>query len=338
MKTSSHTPNPAAEEQAALWAARLDGSSLTAADHAALEAWLAEDPSHRALLSSYCQFSTDLEEQLPAMVAAGSLALPETAPRPRARFGWFAGLTLASAAAIAVMLAVWPRSPRLDSPEIATSAAHRQSMTLADGTRIDLNANTRLVVAHTATERRVQLASGEAFFVVSKDPSRPFIVQTPAGSVRVTGTEFNVRSEIAAQLEVTVAEGSVQVRPSTTGQSNNDAAFALTAGHRLTADANGVKTETLAAAALEDALAWRQGRAAFSGTRLEEAAARFARYHGRTIRVEGAARDVAVGGRYELNDLGGFLDLLPASHAVEVTQAANGDIRIQPRAATPPTR
>ena len=68
--------DPASEEQAALWAARLDGASLTATDRAALDAWLAEDAAHRALLSRYCQFSADLEQQLPLLVAAGAVELP----------------------------------------------------------------------------------------------------------------------------------------------------------------------------------------------------------------------------------------------------------------------
>src|SRR5688572_32627171 len=98
------------------------------------------------------------------------------------------------------------------------ASAERGSRTLADGTRVELNANTSLRFENTRTQRLVQLASGEAHFIVTKDESRPFIVQTPAGSVRVTGTTFNVRSDPARNtFEVTVVEGSVQVRTGATG-------------------------------------------------------------------------------------------------------------------------
>ena len=83
MNTSDQNYDPVTEEQASLWAARLEGSSLSAADRAALDAWLAEKPVHRVLLSDYCQFSADLEQLLPSLVAAGRVMeknLPWTRP------------------------------------------------------------------------------------------------------------------------------------------------------------------------------------------------------------------------------------------------------------------
>ena len=75
--------NPAADEQASLWAARLDGSVLSAAERIALDAWLAVDPVHRDLLSQYCQFSADLEQKLPALIEASALDLPPASARRR---------------------------------------------------------------------------------------------------------------------------------------------------------------------------------------------------------------------------------------------------------------
>src|SRR6185369_15486893 len=138
----------------------------------------------------------------------------------------------------------------------------RDAITLTDGSRVELNARTSIQVEIGAKERRVRLADGEAFFTVAKDPSRPFIVETPAGSVRVTGTVFNVRSESATQLEVIVAEGSVQVRPGQEGA----APYALTARDRLSCVGADVKTAKLSATELENALAWREGRIVFVGT------------------------------------------------------------------------
>lgn len=325
MNPSSPILHSAADEQAALWAARLEGGLLSPDDQLALNAWLDEDPRHRALLSGYCQFSANLEEQLPALVAAGRASLPAENPRQPARRRWFSGLALAAtAAAAAVTIAFWPATG--GQQDIATSVAHRQALILADGTRITLNANTRLAVEHTATARRVRLASGEAFFAVAKDPSRPFFVDTQAGSVRVTGTEFNVRSELASQLEVTVTEGSVQVRADGANET-----FALAAGDRLTAKAGQVRTEKLAPAAIEDALAWRQGRVFVGGARLEVAAERLSRYHNRPIEVSSAAKDILVGGSPALDDLDGFLEYLslPDGHRLAVTrQGANGPVTI----------
>ena len=312
MNSSLPTHSPAAEEQAALWAAKIDGSSLTGSDHAALESWLAANPTHRGLLSQYCQLSADLEEQIPALVAAGAVTMPAERKSSRPRFAWFAGLGLAAAAAIAVAISV--SHPKLQPQSYVTAGAHRQSLTLADGTRMELNAHTSVLVENGPKERRVRLASGEAFFTVSKDPTRPFIVDTPAGSVRVTGTVFNVRSETASQLEVTVVEGSVDVHPDGLARDRPGTRVALKAGGRMSADAKGIVQSTLSAGAVEAALAWRHGQIVFDEAPLGEAVARFARYHGRAVKAVGPAASLLVGGTYSLDDFDEFLAALPRFH------------------------
>ncbi|MFA5265307.1 MAG: FecR domain-containing protein, partial [Opitutaceae bacterium] len=208
-----HNHDSDVEAQAALWAARIDGSSLGEADRTALETWLSEDPSHRELLSQYCQFSADLEHLIPDLVATGAVAMPATEKTSSRAWSikWLAGTSMACAALVA--FGFWLARPVERAESIATAVGQRQSLTLADGTRVELNAQTSLVIENTRAERHVRLAQGQAYFEVSKDKSRPFIVETPSGSVRVTGTIFDVRTESASQLDVTVVEGSVQVRP-----------------------------------------------------------------------------------------------------------------------------
>jgi transmembrane sensor len=328
MKTS--LPSPAAEEAASLWAARLDGSVLTADQRGTLDAWLAADPLHRVLLSRYCQFSADLEQQLPLIagireMSAGSMAAPETAaPFPWLSRPLLAGVTLTAAAA--VVLAFWLARPQPQFSNLATPAAQRSVLTLADGTRIELNAQTSLSAEIGPQTRHVRLAAGEAFFAVHKDPARPFIVETPAGSVRVTGTQFDVRAESPAAIEVTVAEGSVQVRPAA---AESAAPLALTAGDRL---ADGAVAR-LSDAALDDALAWRQGQIVFKDVPLRDALARFARYHGRGITAAPAVADKRLGGRYSLDDLDGFFSAIEEFMDVKVTRNLNGTVLVSPRPA-----
>jgi transmembrane sensor len=319
--------DPAAEEQASLWAARLDGSVLSADDQNALGAWLSETPAHRELLSYYCQFSADLEQQLPALVEAGTVELPaDSAPaRSRTWLNWGVGVGLAAAA-----LVVWLALPRTQSENLASPMAVRQTLNLADGTRVELNAQTSLQISIDRNGRRVRLASGEAFFAVHKETARPFIVETPAGSVRVTGTQFDVRAEAAAPLEVTVVEGSVQVRPADpTGRPG--APVLLGANDQLSAGPGGVEVRALSASALDDALAWRQGQIVFTDVPLRTALARFARYHGRGIIATAAASDRRVGGRYSLDDLDGFLAALEEVLPVQVTRNLDGTVQVSLR-------
>lgn len=327
MNFSSHLDHTA-DEQASLWAARLDGSSLSGSDRNALDAWLAESPVHRTLLARYCQFSTDLEQQLPALAAAGILAAPPSGTRRRRLRAWALGAGLAAAAA--AVLVLWLAQPRTQAEAVATPAAQRRTLTLIDGTHIELNARTSLQVEIDGDSRRVRLAAGEAFFVVAHDPSRPFVVETPAGSVRVTGTQFDIRTDSSTDFRVTVVKGTVQAHPNTT-DGRSGAPLPLTAGDQLSTGPAGVRVRVLSATALDDALAWRQGQIVFHDVPLREALARFARYHGCGITVTPAAGKLAIGGRYALDDLDGFLRAIEDMEPVRVSRDLNGTVQVSLR-------
>jgi len=339
MNSSPQPLSPAADAEAALWAARLEGGTLDAADRNALDAWLAASPAHRAALSAYCQFSADLELQLPVLVAAGRVTLPAPAPRRSWSFKLLALSTGAAVAALAFTFTLLNHRSDPEPQSLATAVAQRQTVTLADGTRVELNARTSLQIELTRAERRVRLASGEAFFQVSKDPSRPFTVETPAGSVRVTGTVFNVLAESPAALDVTVVEGSVAVRPapSPSGPPASNlappAAYSLLAGDHLSArPSSGVAVKKLTAAALANTLAWRQGAVVFDDVALSTALARFAHYHGRDITASPGAAQLRISSRFNLDDLDGFFASLADLKPVRTTRDVSGLYHVSLRA------
>ncbi|UKJ07515.1 FecR family protein [Solitalea lacus] len=84
---------------------------------------------------------------------------------------------------------------------------------LPDGSKIILNAGSKLKYpSKFASTRDIYLEEGEAFFDVTHDPSKPFIVHTSNVSTRVLGTAFNVKSYAALPtITVTVERGKVQV-------------------------------------------------------------------------------------------------------------------------------
>ncbi len=81
--------------------------------------------------------------------------------------------------------------------------------TLSDGTTVMLNKNSAITLAsdYGNRSRHVKL-EGEAYFMVSKDKSRPFVVETKGTKTRVLGTSFNVRSN-GHEVITTLVEGSV---------------------------------------------------------------------------------------------------------------------------------
>jgi transmembrane sensor len=122
---------------------------------------------------------------------------------------------LAAASCALVLLvsgAVWWQTERF--PSYATDIGERRSITLADGSTVDLNARSRLRIEFTQGERRVLLLEGQALFQVSKDKNRPFIVSSGNATVRAVGTQFDVNRK-ATGTTVTVLEGRVAVYSST---------------------------------------------------------------------------------------------------------------------------
>jgi transmembrane sensor len=317
------------DEQAALWAARLDGSTLSASDRSELEAWLAGDTARGELLSRYRDLSSDLGEVLPALAEAGAIEAPRREV-PVSRRAWAPGWIAAAALVAAVAaVAVWIGLPGARPESIATASAERRSFTLSDGTVVELNANTSARFENGRSERRVRLADGEAYFVVTKDKERPFIVETPAGTVRVTGTVFNVRAAATSELEVTVVEGTVQVRPGGPGAEESDARI-LGAGDQLTSLAGSTVVRALSAGDIDDTLAWRRGLIVCKRMPLSEVVARIAHSNGLRITVTpGAVRQTAggIGGVFSIDDPGILEDLGKMYH-VRVSNEPDGSVRV----------
>ncbi|MCD2422994.1 DUF4974 domain-containing protein [Niabella pedocola] len=96
---------------------------------------------------------------------------------------------------------------------VATKKGNKTNIVLPDGTKVWVNADSRLVYAPSFGQdtREVELV-GEAYFDVVHDAKRPFIVHTSNIDVRVLGTVFNVRSYAdEPSTQTTLIRGSVQV-------------------------------------------------------------------------------------------------------------------------------
>lgn len=228
---------------------------------------------------------------------------------------------VASALALAAV-AFWAIPWVKQTQRIETQTATRQTLALADGSTVELNAHSRLQTDFRYGRRLVRLERGEAFFSVAKDLARPFVVETSLGTVRVTGTQFNVRLDSPETGDVTLVEGHVNfARP-------DGAAQSLEPGQQVTAEG---AVRRLTDAQLLGVTAWRQGRLVLDGLTLGEAAARFADYHGRGIVVAPEVAGLRMGGSCQLDDLAGFLEFLPQALAVHVLLRGDGSFRVVAR-------
>jgi ferric-dicitrate binding protein FerR (iron transport regulator) len=96
---------------------------------------------------------------------------------------------------------------------ISTKRGSKSKIILPDGTHVWLNADSRLKYDENfqGKLREVEL-SGEAFFDVTHDASRPFVIHTATIDVKVLGTAFNVRSyEQEKNTETSLIRGSIEV-------------------------------------------------------------------------------------------------------------------------------
>ncbi len=128
------------------------------------------------------------------------------------------GIAAAIIGILTMLAVVFNTSTGVGSEMIALSnGAEILSDTLPDGTIITLNKNSELRYAKSLSGKtRTVLLSGEAFFDVAKDASRPFIINAGDIDVTVLGTSFNVKAYAKENIEVAVRTGKVKVDDRTT--------------------------------------------------------------------------------------------------------------------------
>jgi transmembrane sensor len=262
-------PEDQAMIDAAAWIARLEAPDFNEDDAyedgayeddaLAFDAWLAASPAnaaaYRRALALWHEFDAAANQVREELATRSGRAGRPAFGQPRRRF-LFAGAAAAAAAALLVVVALPPAGPpEATHQTFATAKGQHRRVTLADGSVIDLNAETRLTARLSGAERRITLAEGEAIFDVTSDKTRPFTVETAQGAVRVVGTQFDVRSR-DGELTVTVARGKVAVRSAAAGASD-DPVF-LTPGMQLSL--GGGKVEPVAHVEPQAAMAWREDR------------------------------------------------------------------------------
>jgi transmembrane sensor len=275
--------------------------AATPDDARAIEAWLAADPARRAWLdalrervhagetrwdvdSAWARVA-DRTTRAPAAPRVLPLRATPTAPR---RWSW-----VARAAAVVLVVAgaaYWWRStparPAVvaESPmrEVAATRGGRAEVRLIDGTRVVLNAGSRLRYAadHGARGRDVWL-DGEGYFEVKHDAARPFRVHARGGVAEDLGTRFVVRAyPELREVEVMVAEGVVALRRDD-GTARDSAV--LRAGQLGSlADDGRVRVDEARA---DRYLAWTEGTLVLDDMPLTDALPLLARRYDLTLRV-----------------------------------------------------
>lgn len=197
------------EEQEALeWVVRLSSGEVSEADTKAFAAWH-DEPANAHAYRRAMKLWRGLG---PILVEHDIEARPEPQAAnddvPRRRWSAVAAVaaTLLTASSVGYQyLHVW----RYD--HVSPSARRDVTATLEDGTQVALGPDTAFDTKFESGQRTVSLARGEAYFDVTHDASRPFVVKVANGTVQVLGTAFSVRRRDDGAVDVVVARGRVGV-------------------------------------------------------------------------------------------------------------------------------
>jgi ferric-dicitrate binding protein FerR (iron transport regulator) len=179
---------------------------------------------------------------------------------------------------------------------LATPVGTRYRITLADGSRVWLNAGSSLQfpTAFSGTERKVILL-GEAYFEIAKDRGKPFMVEAASSTTRALGTRFNVRSyPTEPTTRTTVLEGVVRFRAGADS-------VAIRPAQQATLLQNG--KIRLDSANTQAAVAWRQNLFWFQAESFESIMEELARWYPVRVKFAGKIPEK-------------FTGILPRSHSL----------------------
>jgi transmembrane sensor len=287
------------EARAAAWLVARDcDETWSAESQVALDAWLAETPAN---LVTFWRLEAAFNR------SHRLRALPSTRRQER-RPLWKRSYRIVMALVIIAVLgsASFIYAFRPTETFYATAIGGRETITLADGSRIELNTNTSLRARIGSNRRSIVLDRGEAYFDVKHDPERPFVVIANGHVLTDIGTKFVVRSD-RSQLEVSVLQGEVKFE-SRDGRLRQP--LLLTPGDLVTAVQNKVFIAKQPVDDLKTKLGWQRGVIVFNHTTLADAAAEFNRYNREKIRIaDSVAAQRLIGGIFPIGSVAAFTRL-----------------------------
>jgi transmembrane sensor len=285
-----------------------------AEDQAKLDAWLAQSPAHEVAFARM-EATWDRTERFAALNRPTS---ENATLAPRRRLPPLFLKLAAGFAAIAALGAVAANIIQQPRDRIfATPIGGHETVSFADGSRVELNTNTILRTRMTTEERVVWLERGEAFFQVKHDAMHPFIVV--AGNHRVTdlGTQFVVRHD-ASRVQVAVVQGRVWLEASEKQKAAHSTL--LMPGDMATATASAVSITRSSTQTLSNNLGWRRGVLVFNHTTLADAAAQFNRYNRQKIVIaDSVAAARTIGGTFPTDGVDDFAHLAQSVLGLRVT-------------------
>ncbi|TWV96781.1 FecR family protein [Chitinophaga pinensis] len=207
---------------------------------------------------------------------------------------------------------------------VATPHGGQYQLTLADGSRVWLNAasSIRFPTAFTGSDREVEI-TGEAYFEVMQQADKPFHVKVNEVQVNVLGTSFNIMAYQDEQaIKTTLVEGAVQLKH------GNDASL-LKPGLQASLSAKDDHF-VISTADMEQTLAWKEGKFRFRNTNIRTIMRQLSRWYDIQVNYQGDVSDIDLTGVISRREeAGNLLTALEATQRVQFEVNGN-NVTVRP--------
>ncbi|MEK7265404.1 MAG: FecR domain-containing protein, partial [Pseudomonadota bacterium] len=286
-------------DAAAYWQMRKHSGAMSAEEREAFMKWLRASPENAREFAILEKMLAAADTHAQALLASEfESEMKARSERDAEQRNGRVGKVAAALAtvAIAAVIAIFAQQYRpQEVMAYETAKGRHQTVELDDGSAAEMNTGTAITVAYSRSKREVTLLSGEAFFTVEKDKSRPFVVKADQAEVPVTGTSFSV-SELKGKLSVHVLTGVVDVAP------QEGPASTLLAGDMIEVGEDG-RAGPITRYDPSMALAWRGGTARFRGEPLGDVLETLNRYFDTPIELsDRSLAALPVTGEFDIRD------------------------------------
>lgn len=337
-------------DEAAVWMAMLYSRSRDARTEQGFRRWLKANPAHPVAFER-----VSIAHEITGAIRLKPLPPDDLFRRNEVtakRTSFVPTFAIAVATCLIIAIGGLLYSVNADR-DYTTEVGEQRTFNLADGTRVLLNTDSRVIDRYSDRQRLVELTRGEALFDVARgQPQRPFLVKAGGRQITALGTTFVVKINSSkhrvvadgshrpvehAQLQVTLLEGKIAVNEAhvadgatdgesdkspgspQSGRSSGSNNVILDPGQRLTfADHEQPKLDR---PAVEKVTAWRVGRVEFDKVPLVDAVAEMNRYSSMKLVVEQpSTAGLIINGTFRAGAAASFAQAVAAAYKLKIIE------------------
>lgn len=308
----------------------------------ARDRWLAEDPMHLEAYGMIADSAQDFEpaecpSDLRAMGADVRAKYAGTHENAAGRRKWAAVAAVAAVAVLAIGIGARHFVAAPAPVVYQTAMGEQRNVVLSDGSHVALDSGTRLIVRF-GQHRDVDLAYGQARFMVAHDPDHPFIVQAGQRMVRAIGTDYVV-DHYDGRVTISLLTGRVWVstrRPPEPWHrvvpflAPEALHIDLSPGQQLRGDDGEGRLALAQSVSTKSMMLWQERKIRLDNDSLEVAVAKINRYATHPVTITGdAIGKLRLSGMFPAGDVPAFVEAVTRILPVESRRLPDGTVVLE---------